>query len=236
MNFSIVIPTYQEVDNLKKLLPEIHSVMEGTDPSYEILVVDDDSNDGSKELIDQLAKEGIPVAIHVRKNQRGLGSAVVLGMKRAQGEILLCMDGDFSHHPKEIPQLLAPFSKDHPPEMVIGSRYVKKGRVQGKWGIHRWINSFVATLFAQILLRLKIKDPMSGFFALPRSVFARSSQLNPLGYKVGLEILIKCACHPIQEVPICFQDRLEGESKLNNRERLNYLKHLFHLHRFRFSR
>jgi len=236
VDLSIIIPTYREAKNLEKLVPRLWSVMQEEKRSYEILVVDDNSKDGTEALIQKYAADGIPISAHIRLQERGLGTAVLFGMKKARGDILLCMDADLSHRPEDIPRLLSEFQKQNPPDMVVGSRFTQGGKIDQKWGAHRWVNSYVATLLSGPLLYETITDPMAGFFALQRSVFQRTSHLNPIGYKIGLEIMLKCACSQVIEIPITFEDRQEGTSKLNGKERIRYLEHLSRLYDFRYPR
>jgi dolichol-phosphate mannosyltransferase len=199
---------------------------------YEIIVVDDDSRDGSDVVIAKLAGEGYPVRIITRVNERGLSSAVICGFQKARGHFLVCMDADLSHPPETIPHLLECLETSDN-DFVIGSRYVSGGSTEETWGVFRWLNSKVATLLARPFT--SVKDPMSGFFALPRSVFERAEKLSPVGYKIGLELIVKCSCKGICEIPIHFADRKYGESKLTFKEQLNYLRHIKRLADFKFG-
>jgi dolichol-phosphate mannosyltransferase len=117
-------------------------------------------------------------------------------------------------------------------QMVLGSRYVPGGSTDDDWGAFRWLNSRVATLLARPLT--KVHDPMSGFFALRRADLARAQELNPVGYKIALELIVKCGLENVGEIPIAFTDRIHGESKLSLREQLKYIQHLrrLYLHKF----
>jgi dolichol-phosphate mannosyltransferase len=117
-------------------------------------------------------------------------------------------------------------------DFVVGSRYVKGGSTDAQWGVLRWLNSKVATLLARGLTNLK--DPMAGFFGFPRSILNEATQLVPVGYKIGLEILVKAQCRRVVEIPIAFAERVKGESKLSIRQQVLYLRHLRRLYRFRF--
>jgi dolichol-phosphate mannosyltransferase len=153
-------------------------------------------------------------------------------MERAQGDLLICMDADLSHPPESIPELITAL-EDPATDFVIGSRYVPGGSTEEGWGLFRWLNSKVATLLARPLT--STSDPMAGFFGLRREAFSKARELNPIGYKIGLELLVKCGCRGVREVPIRFANRLHGESKLSLREQLNYVRHLRRLYRFRFG-
>src|SRR5206468_1320118 len=117
-------------------------------------------------------------------------------------------------------------------DFVVGSRYASGGTTADDWGFLRALNSRIATLLARPLT--SIKDPMSGFFALPQSVFRRAENPSPLGYKIGLELLVRCRCENVVEVPIHFANRLHGESKLTLGQQLLYLQHLTRLYRFKY--
>lgn len=223
---SIIVPTYREADNLCPLVTRLAKVMASADRSYEIIIVDDDSRDGSEEIIATLVNQDYPVRIITRIGQKGLSSAVLCGFYEARGEILVCMDADLSHPPEAIPRLIECLN-DPQVDFVIGSRYVTGGSTDENWGVFRRLNSKIAILLARPFTN--IKDPMSGFFAIPRRVFRQAAPLNPIGYKIGLELIIKCSCKHICEVPIHFSGRRLGQSKLNTREQINYIIHLLRL-------
>jgi len=191
--------------------------------SYEIIFVDDDSKDDIEKIISNLSSEGLNVRLIQRKNERGLSSAVLRGFSEAEGGILVCMDADLSHPPESIHVMIDKIVKNNA-EFVIGSRYVNGGSTDHKWTIYRRINSRIATLFAKPFTTAK--DPMSGFFAIPDRVYKRGSSFNPIGYKIALELIVRCKCEKIVEVPIHFSDRKFGESKLTLKEQLNYLVHI----------
>ncbi len=200
---------------------------------YEILIVDDDSRDGTADVCAQLAQQGHPVRLITRIGERGLSSAVVRGFREARGRFLVCMDADLSHPPEALPRLLAAVQEPGV-EFVIGSRYVAGGGTDEGWGFFRWLNSRVATLLARPFT--SARDPMAGFFALPRGVFERAADLDPIGYKIGLELIVKCGCRAVREVPIQFANRKFGQSKLSLAEQLRYLRHLWRLARFTYRR
>lgn len=229
---SIIVPTYQEAENLRPLVERISAALADQAFDYEIVLVDDDSGDGTDAVAAELAAEGRPVRLIVRKDARGLSSAVLRGFREAAGDVLLCMDADLSHPPEKIPDLVRAV-RDDGCDLAVGSRYVPGGSTGEDWGFFRWLNSKVATLLARPLTR--VKDPMAGFFALSRQTFERAEQLNPVGYKICLELLVKCRCTNVREVPIHFAQRKRGKSKMNLREQLNYLKHLKRLADFRFG-
>lgn len=232
LRVSIIVPTFKEAQNLSLLVPRISYATKAAGISSEIIIVDDNSCDGTAAVCDVLSRE-YPVRLHVREKERGLSSAVLAGMDLARGELLLVLDADLSHPPEKIPELVQAFD-DPAVDFAIGSRYVSGGSTASDWGLRRWFNSRIATLLAWPLS--SVKDPMAGFFALRRQSYSAAiDRLDPIGYKIGLELLVKCGCRRIVEVPINFEDRLFGESKLSVRERVNYLRHLRRLYNFRFG-
>ena len=229
---SIVVPTYKEAGNLTPLMMGISEAMRPLGRPYEIIIVDDNSQDGTEEIVAKLAGLDHPVKLITRMDQRGLSSAVLGGFRQAKGDILVCMDADLSHPPQALPVLLEAL-RDEKTDFVIGSRYVRGGGTEEGWGLFRWLNSKVATLLARPFT--SVADPMAGFFALPASVFRRATALSPVGYKIGLELIVKCGCKNIREVPIRFANRKFGESKLSLREQFNYVKHLKRLADYKFG-
>lgn len=228
---SIIVPTYREAENLPHLLARIADALNPTELLWEVLVVDDNSPDETSQVCAELAEQH-PLRLIVRRNERGLSSAVVTGMRAAQYEYLLCMDADLSHPPEAIPAMLEHLIRSEA-DFVIGSRYVDGGTTDDDWGLFRWLNSIIATGLARPLTRAK--DPMAGFFALRQADFEEAyERLDPIGYKIGLELLVKCDCQQVREVPIHFADRQFGESKLSLKEQLNYLRHLRKLYRYRW--
>lgn len=229
---SIVVPAYREAENLPVLIPRVHEALSGAGMTGEIIVVDDNSPDATRVVMQKLAEDH-PCKLIVRTNERGLSSAVVRGLQEARGTVLVVMDADLSHPPEKVPELVAAIL-ERQGDFVIGSRYVAGGKTDDDWGLFRWLNSKVATWLALPLT--SAKDPMAGFFALHRDTFASAHNLDPIGYKIGLELMVKCGCRQVCEIPIHFQDRLYGESKLSLREQLNYLRHLGRLYRHRLGR
>jgi len=216
----VIVPTYNEKDNLQELATRVFEACKSAGIEAELVIVDDNSPDGTGAFADELAKTHRIKVIH-RAGKLGLSSAVLEGFKAASGSILLVMDADLSHPPEKIPEMVSKIESGEA-EMVVGSRYVKGGSVEN-WPFTRKIISKSATLLARWLT--KVKDPMSGFFALKRSVID-CVELNPVGYKIGLEILVKGKCSKVAEVPIHFADRKAGTSKLGGTEVLKYIDHV----------
>jgi dolichol-phosphate mannosyltransferase len=228
-SISIVVPTFREAESLPSLIERVALLRERAGLELELLIVDDDSRDGTEALI--AARSEPWLQLFVRREDRGLSQAVLFGLERARGEALVVMDADLSHPPEVIPDMLAALRAGA--DFVLGSRYVSGGTTAEGWGLFRFLNSKVATYLARPLT--SVSDPMSGFFALPRSVFTRAESPSPLGYKIGLELLVRCRCRNVREVPIHFANREHGESKLTLRQQMLYLRHLARLYRFRFG-
>jgi dolichol-phosphate mannosyltransferase len=229
---SVVIPAYREAENLPVIIPRLSEALSNADLQAEIIVVDDDSGDGTTEICRELA-ERYAVRLETRRNERGLSSAVLHGLRRARGDVLIVMDADLSHPPEKVPALVEALD-DADVDFVLGSRYVPGGSTDEDWGIAHWLNSKAATLMARPFTGAA--DPMAGFFALRRTTFRRADEqheLNPIGYKIGLELIVKCGCQRVREVPIQFSNRLHGSSKLSLREQLNYVRHLGRLAEYR---
>lgn len=226
---SIIVPTYQENENIPHLLAAIDQVRQTHDLTLEVLFMDDNSQDGSVEAV---AAAGFDWArIIVRESDRGLSPAVIDGFKAAQYPYLVCMDCDLSHPADKIPQLILGLQSGQ--QFMVGSRYVPGASTDDDWGVGRWLNSIVATLLARPLT--SVRDPMSGFFAMHKADFDAAQDLNPVGYKIALELIVKSGAENVGEVPIHFADRVHGESKLTLSEQLKYIKHLRRLYLYRFS-
>ena len=229
LSTSIVVPTYREVEALPELIERVASVREAHPSILELLIVDDDSQDGTEALI--AARPEPWVKLIVRKRDRGLSQAVLAGLRAAHGDLLVVMDADLSHPPEAIVEMQKAIAAGA--DFVVGSRYIEGGTTADDWGLLRFLNSRIATALARPLTA--ISDPMSGFFALPRRVFEAARDPSPLGYKIGLELLVRCGCTNVMEVPIHFANRTRGESKLTAKQQLLYVRHLMRLYRFKLG-
>jgi dolichol-phosphate mannosyltransferase len=222
---SVIIPTYKEAENIPLIVPAVHEALQAADIHGEIIIVDDNSNDGTIGIVDGLKAEH-PVTLLTRTDERGLATAVIAGFDMAHGEILVCMDADGSHPPAKVPEIIRAINGGET-EFVIGSRYVQGASTDAEWSLFRALNSKVATLLSRPLT--SAKDPMSGFFGVKRSVYQRAAKLDPIGYKIALELLVKCGVKRPMEIPIHFADRQHGESKLSMKEIWNYVRHVLRL-------
>jgi len=229
---SVIVPTYNETENIRPLAERLFKATKEAGLTVEMLIVDDESA-GSEETV-KIAKaltgEGLPVRIHCRKKSegRGLSSAVLLGFNMAKYPVLLCMDADLQHEPESVPAVAQPVMEGTA-EFAIGSRHVEGGGVGFEWSPLRRAVSFGATLLAWFLA--PSTDPMSGFFCVSREVLKRGEgKLNPIGFKIGLEIMVRCRCKPVKDVAITFQERNAGESKLSAKTYKLYLEQLLSLY------
>jgi dolichol-phosphate mannosyltransferase len=220
--FSIVIPTYNEAGGIEKLLRAVTDVMKANGLDGELIVVDDNSPDGTGAIVDRLSSE-LPVRCLHRPGKLGLSSGVIDGWKFARPEsvALGAMDGDFSHDINILPKMVAALESGQY-GLAIGSRYVPGGGITN-WPARRIITSKVACMLARPLTN--VKDITSGYFLVKREAL-EGVTLDPIGFKIGLEVVAKAHYGRAIEIPYVFTDRIVGESKLNQKEIFNYLKQL----------
>jgi dolichol-phosphate mannosyltransferase len=244
---SIVIPTFNEADNIVGLLKDIRNRIP-KDTKVEILIVDDDSPDGTGSLVEAYIQNDfnpkrkvldmtqhnnqIPTVRVIHRQRRdGLIPALLNGINSSSGKNILVMDADFSHPPQLIPTIINEL-KHEPNCVVIGSRYAKGGSIVGM-SFRRLILSVGATRIARHGLKVKhVRDPMSGFFAFPREIL-NDIKINSQGFKILLEILVKKQKHiMIKEIPYTFTVRKYGQSKLDLKVVLNYTKAVWGLYMY----
>ena len=220
---SIVIPTYNERENIAAVVRDIFAVAVRQGYAIEVIIVDDNSPDGTGHEAEQLAKVFSVTVIH-RRGKLGLGTAVVEGFARARGQIWGMMDGDRSHPAETLPDLIEPIRQGRCP-LALASRYARGGAVE-YWPGYRWVLSRAATLLGRLFAR--VRDPLSGFVFFDRSV-VEGIAFTVRGYKIGLEILVKGRYDSLVEVPYTFRNREVGRSKLGWAEYINYLQSLVQL-------
>ncbi len=229
---SIVIPTYNESKNIVKMLDSLRAAIT-REMNAEIIVVDDNSPDGTSKTVEDYAKssKNEECSIHVirREKKIGLSSAIITGIERAKGDAVVVMDSDLSHPPQTIPIMIEELQNSDC-DIVVASRYVKGGSVSG-WPIKRKLISKGATKIAQHGLGIKIKDPMSGFFAFKRNI-VNYIKFDAIGYKILLEILVKAKGAKVKEIPYNFTDRTAGSSKLDLSVSIAYLQSVWKLYRY----
>jgi dolichol-phosphate mannosyltransferase len=234
---ALVIPTLCEAGNIASLLNGIRTVLASLDTPYEILVVDDDSRDGTAELVSAIAASDPRIRLLVRKGQRGLSGAILHGWQCTDAEFLAVMDADHQHPPELLCQLLRAVQQGH--DLAIGSRYAHGGEV-GEWNRGRKLLSTAAVWSTWPLQRLGVrtKDPMSGFFIVRRRCI-EELQLQQSGFKLLLEILVRGRFQSVAEIPFEFGCRHRGVSKANLSVAFDYFRLLIKLYmeklRFRGS-
>jgi dolichol-phosphate mannosyltransferase len=222
---SVIVPTYNERESLEHLYPDLARALEGI--PAELVVVDDGSPDGTAAYARSL-QSPLPTIVVERPRKLGLASAVLEGFAHSSGPTVVVMDADGSHPPDAVPTLVRAVEGGGA-EFALGSRWVPGGSAPEFVG-WRLLQSRGAAWLARRLV--SVRDPMSGFFACPRAILGRAP-LAPIGYKIGLEIMVKCRPHPIVEIPITFRPRIAGESKLRRGEIGAYLRHVFRLYSWR---
>jgi len=214
---SVVVPTYNEAGSVPKLAERLHAALGARD--WELVIVDDGSPDGTADVAAALAPR-IPTNVVRRAGKGGLASAVIAGFAAARGEILVVMDADLSHPPEVVPALLSAIEDGA--DLAVGSRYIAGGGVED-WPMKRQIVSRVACLMGSVLV--PVRDATSGFFALRRSVIDGVT-LNPIGFKIGFEVIARGRYRSVVEVPYTFRDRELGASKFGRREIGQYVVQL----------
>ncbi|AIJ06309.1 glycosyl transferase family protein [Methanocaldococcus bathoardescens] len=223
---SIILPTYNEKDNLPIVIEEINRNLRNYD--YEIIVVDDNSPDETWKVALELSKK-YPVKLIRRYGKLGLASAVLIGFYNAEGNILICMDADCQHDSSVLSKMVKEIENGY--DIVVGSR--SGGEVDDGWGVKRNIISKGATFLVRPLT--DVKDCMSGYFAVKKDVIENIKKWNLVGYKILLEILVKGRDLKVKEIPIKFGVRKYGETKLNHKEIINYLNLVFTLYLWKLS-
>jgi dolichol-phosphate mannosyltransferase len=230
MKFSLVVPTYNEAGGIERLITTLDEIFKQHALDGEIIVVDDNSPDGTGAIVDRLAADGYPVRCLHRPGKMGLSSGVIDGwaFARPDSVALGAMDADFSHDATILPRMIDALATGGY-DLAIGSRYVAGGGIEN-WPKRRIITSRVAIALAQPLT--SVKDITSGYFLVKRAALD-GVVLDPIGFKIGLEVIAKAHYAKAVEVPYVFTDRIAGESKLNQREIVNYLRQLGRIYRGR---
>ena len=223
---SIVVPTYNERDRLADLVREIFAAYAAEGFDGELVIVDDNSPDGTGAVADELATRHRITVLH-RRGKLGLGTAVIEGFAAATAPIVGVIDADLSHPPALLPRMLA-VMQSASADFVIGSRYIPGGGTRN-WGLARLMMSRVACVMARGLT--PIRDATSGFFLIRRDL-VRNVQISSGGFKICLELLVRGRPRSVVEVPYVFVGRTAGESKMNLKEALGYLEQLKALRRF----
>lgn len=225
---SIILPTYNEATNISTLIPMIAKYMKKR--VYEVVVVDDNSPDGTAHIARMLQTAGHPVRVIVRKRARGLASATVRGIRAAKYPLIAVMDSDMQHHPRYLPKMLRAIEQGA--DMAIGSRYVAGGCFR-KLSLARQALSLAALCITKPLTG--VNDPLGQFYMV-RKAAVRTIQFRKQGFRLSIEIMVKGSVQRIVEVPIAFQKRFTGESKLNLGCALTDLLLILHLYGWKLAR
>lgn len=216
-DLSLIVPTYNERDRLAELVGALFDASQAHGVRLELVIVDDNSPDGTGALADDLARTHRLIVVH-RAGKLGLGTAVVAGFQRATAPVLGVMDADFSHPPALVPRMLKVLRATDA-DLLVASRYIPGGSTPD-WPWSRRLMSRVACLLARPLA--PVRDAASGFFLIRRSV-AMGVSIKAGGFKICLELIVRGWPTRIVEVPYRFDDRELGESKMNRREAAGYL-------------
>ncbi len=212
----VIIPTYNEAENIAHVIERTNS----TDKSIDILVIDDNSPDGTAEIVRNLKEKYKNIYLVVRKKKMGLGTAYIEGFKWAMKNsyaFVFEMDADLSHNPADIPRFLKELKKY---DMVIGSRYIKGARIEN-WPVTRWFLSFIANLYARVVTGAGIKDMTSGYKCIKTEMLKKipldSIKVDGYGFQIEIDFRVWKKGGRIKEIPIVFRDRKKGVSKLSRR-------------------
>jgi dolichol-phosphate mannosyltransferase len=229
IQFSLIIPTYNERGNVAKIVAQLANLLDGFIPGgYELILVDDDSPDKTWEVAQSLIGNYPQLQVMRRQQERGLSSAVIRGWQVAQGEILGVIDADLQHPPEVLLKLLQATLEGA--DLAVASRHVEGGGVSD-WSVVRRFLSRGAQLLGLMVCPSvvgRVSDPMSGYFMVRRSAIA-GPHLNPLGYKILLEVIGRGNIGEIAETGYVFQERESGESKVTWKQYVEYLGHLVRL-------
>lgn len=229
VRLSMIVPTYNESKNIREMVTRLAQLLDapyGT--SYEIIVVDDNSPDGTWKVALELCSEFPQLRVMRRQTERGLSTAVIRGWQAARGEVLAVIDADLQHPPEVTLALCREI--DRGADIAVASRHIEGGGVSD-WSLIRRIVSRAAQLIGLVILPGvvgRVSDPMSGYFMIRRAA-VQGVTLNPLGYKILIEVLGRSRCRWIGEVPYVFRERVLGESKADSKVYVDYLRHLLRL-------
>jgi dolichol-phosphate mannosyltransferase len=225
MRLSVISPTLNEASNVPLLVQQIERALGDID--YEILIVDDDSPDFTWSVAQEIASANPRVRVLRRMTDPGLSEAVIDGVSAARGDVVACIDADLQHDAAILPKMLEGLQQGS--DVVVGSRHIAGGST-GEWNWIRRLQSWIATKTAQLLLGIRLKDPMSGYFMVWRKDFlAVKEQLDGKGFKILLEILATLHSSKITEIPYTFRPRTQGESKLSGKVVFQYVQQVWRL-------
>jgi dolichol-phosphate mannosyltransferase len=221
LELAVILPTLNEAANVRPTIARLHATLAGIE--WEAVFVDDNSADGTADLLREIGREDRRIRVVQRVGRRGLASAVVEGMLATAAPVLAVMDADLQHDETVLPKMYAAVANDGF-ELVVGTRYVEGGST-GEWEQSRERISRFATRLASLVMKTPVSDPMSGLFAIRREVLMDAlPRLSNVGFKILLDILASVS-RPlkVEEVPYTFRNRVAGESKLDSRVLQEYL-------------
>ncbi|MFA6431258.1 MAG: polyprenol monophosphomannose synthase [Candidatus Margulisiibacteriota bacterium] len=224
LDLSVVVPTYNESKNLEVLAVRVFDSLKKFKISGEMVVIDDDSPDGTAMVAKQLAK-AYPIRVYIRKKREGPGPAIMDGIRLSEAPIACVMDADLSHPPEALPEMYDQIKKGKA-LLVVGSRHVQGGGTS-KWMWYRKLFSWGARMLGRFLT--PVNDLTAGYFMFDKKIL-EGAEINPIGCKVGLELMVKGKHREkVMEFPIVFVERAAGESKMGWRETKQYIEHLLAL-------
>ena len=222
---SVVIPTYNERENMGLLLERLSRALGELGMESEVIVVDDDSPDRTWEAAQEFT--GLPGMRVIRRvSKKGLASAVFEGARASRGDVICVMDADLSHPPEAIPRIMSRLGEN---DIVVASRRVTGGGAEN-WPASRRLASWAGRLAVRPLV--SVRDPMSGFFFVKRDVLY-GMRFRPRGFKILLDILVRSRAERIEEIPYLFKDRRRGTSKLKLKTLVDYALQVFDLYTYR---
>ncbi|WP_421909557.1 polyprenol monophosphomannose synthase [Methanolacinia petrolearia] len=229
-DLTVIIPTYNEEGNIREIVSQVDSVCRSSNINEEILVVDDDSPDGTQIIVSEMQESMKNLHILVRYEDHGLSQSLHAGIYKAESCLVQCIDADLSHPPEKIP-VFYNLLKNENYDMVIGSRYIPGGETFD-WPLYRKIISSGAALIGRSFIPI-VKDSGSGFFAINRRIL-EDVNLKPRGFRMGFEILGKARWENVTEIPIVFRDRVAGVSKIKPSVFSDFLLQCMHIAYYNF--
>ncbi|MEM1634365.1 MAG: glycosyltransferase family 2 protein [Nanopusillaceae archaeon] len=226
MDISIIIPTYNEKENIETLVNRIFNSLKNY--KFEIIFVDDNSKDGTIEKIKDMSKKNKNIKLIVRKRKMGINSAFIVGYKNSLGKYIVLMDADLQHPPEKIPEMIYYLKKGY--DIVVASRFLRKSKIVGLSTLRKLFSLLTCTFIRITIKNAKIKDPLSGFFAIKKEIL--DTVITKIKFKRGFKILIEILANSerikIKEIPFIFGVRKYGKSKINKIVLVELLKQIIY--------
>jgi len=223
---SIVIPTYNEKGNLRELIERIYKTLE--DEDFEIIIVDDNSPDGTAEFAMELSKIYKKIKVIKRRKKLGINSAFLVGYLNSKGKYIVLMDADLQHPPEKIKDIINYLEKGY--DLVVASRFLRESKIYGLNAYRKLISILLSNIIRVLIPKIKIKDPLSGFFGVRREILDRVYKRIRFkrGFKILIEIIANSDDIKIKEIPFYFEKRAYGKSKINKIVVVELLKQIAH--------